>query len=161
MINLCGSQGISAVYHSHFFTDTGKEQSIRRRRECLNCGRRFTTYEKIETSPVMVVKKDMRREPFNGAKIKQGLIHACQKRPVSIAQIDTIVEKVEKLVHSSGDDEFSSRRIGEAVMAELKLLDEVAYVRFASVYRQFTDVSSFMDELNKLVRESAKRNAED
>lgn len=140
---------------------TEEGSSIRRRRECLNCGRRFTTYEKIETSPVMVVKKDMRREPFNGAKIKQGLIHACQKRPVSIAQIDTIVEKVEKLVHSSGDDEFSSRRIGEAVMEELKLLDEVAYVRFASVYRQFTDVSSFMDELNKLVRESAKRASDD
>ena len=136
---------------------TEEGSSIRRRRECLQCGRRFTTYEKIETSPVMVVKKDMRREPFNGAKIKQGLLHACQKRPVSIAQIDTIVEKVEKLVHSSGDDEFSSRRIGEAVMEELKQLDEVAYVRFASVYRQFTDVSSFMDELNKLVRESAKR----
>ena len=140
---------------------TEENNSIRRRRECLNCGRRFTTYEKIETSPVMVVKKDMRREPFNGAKIKQGLIHACQKRPVSIAQIDTIVEKVEKLVHSSGDDEFSSRRIGEAVMEELKLLDEVAYVRFASVYRQFTDVSSFMDELNKLVRESAKHASDD
>ncbi|MBQ8150682.1 MAG: transcriptional repressor NrdR [Clostridia bacterium] len=136
---------------------TEEGSSIRRRRECLHCGRRFTTYEKIETSPVMVVKKDMRREPFNGAKIKQGLIHACQKRPVSIAQIDTIVEKVEKLVHSSGDDEFSSRRIGEAVMEELKMLDEVAYVRFASVYRQFTDVSSFMDELNKLVRDSARR----
>ena len=140
---------------------TEEGSSIRRRRECLNCGRRFTTYEKIETSPVMVVKKDMRREPFNGAKIKQGLLHACQKRPVSVAQIDTIVEKVEKLVHSSGDDEFSSRRIGEAVMEELKLLDEVAYVRFASVYRQFTDVSSFMDELNKLVRESAKRAADE
>jgi transcriptional repressor NrdR len=140
---------------------TEEGSSIRRRRECLNCGRRFTTYEKIETSPVMVVKKDMRREPFNGAKIKQGLIHACQKRPVSIAQIDTIVEKVEKLVHSSGEDEFSSRRIGEAVMEELKLLDEVAYVRFASVYRQFTDVSSFMDELNKLVRESAKHAADE
>ncbi|MBP3651230.1 MAG: transcriptional repressor NrdR [Clostridia bacterium] len=136
---------------------TEEGSSIRRRRECLQCGRRFTTYEKIETSPVMVVKKDMRREPFNGAKIKQGLLHACQKRPVSVAQIDTIVAKVEKLVHSSGDDEFSSRRIGEAVMEELKLLDEVAYVRFASVYRQFTDVSSFMDELNKLVRENAKR----
>ncbi len=136
---------------------TEEGSSIRRRRECLQCGRRFTTYEKIETSPVMVVKKDMRREPFNSTKIKQGLLHACQKRPVSVAQIDTIVEKVEKLVHSSGDDEFSSRRIGEAVMEELKLLDEVAYVRFASVYRQFTDVSSFMDELNKLVRESAKR----
>lgn len=136
---------------------TEEGSSIRRRRECLHCGRRFTTYEKIETSPVMVVKKDMRREPFNSSKIKQGLLHACQKRPVSVAQIDTIVEKVEKLVHSSGDDEFSSRRIGEAVMEELKLLDEVAYVRFASVYRQFTDVSSFMDELNKLVRDSAKR----
>ncbi len=140
---------------------TEEGSSIRRRRECLHCGRRFTTYEKIETSPVMVVKKDMRREPFNGAKIKQGLIHACQKRPVSIAQIDTIVEKVEKLVHSSGEDEFSSRRIGEAVMEELKMLDEVAYVRFASVYRQFTDVSSFMDELNKLVRDSARRNGEE
>lgn len=140
---------------------TEEGSSIRRRRECLQCGRRFTTYEKIETSPVMVVKKDMRREPFNGAKIKQGLLHACQKRPVSVAQIDTIVEKVEKLVHSSGDDEFSSRRIGEAVMEELKQLDEVAYVRFASVYRQFTDVSSFMDELNKLVRESAKRGVDE
>ena len=136
---------------------TEEGSSIRRRRECLQCGRRFTTYEKIDTSPVMVGKIDMRREPFNGAKIKQGLLHACQKRPVSVAQIDTIVAKVEKLVHSSGDDEFSSRRIGEAVMEELKLLDEVAYVRFASVYRQFTDVSSFMDELNKLVRENAKR----
>lgn len=140
---------------------TEEGSSIRRRRECLHCGRRFTTYEKIETSPVMVVKKDMRREPFNGAKIKQGLLHACQKRPVSVAQIDTIVEKVEKLVHSSGDDEFSSRRIGEAVMEELKMLDEVAYVRFASVYRQFTDVSSFMEELNKLVRDSAKRSEDD
>ena len=139
---------------------TEEGSSIRRRRECLHCGRRFTTYEKIETSPVMVVKKDMRREPFNGSKIKQGLLHACQKRPVSVAQIDTIVAKVEKLVHSSGDDEFSSRRIGEAVMEELKVLDEVAYVRFASVYRQFTDVSSFMDELNKLLRENNLKDSE-
>ena len=133
---------------------TEEGNAIRRRRECLQCGRRFTTYEKIETSPVMVVKKDMRREPFNPDKIKQGLLAACQKRPVSMKQIETIVEKVEKLVHSAGDDEFSSRRIGEAVMEELKSLDEVAYVRFASVYRQFTDVSSFMDELNKLVEEN-------
>ncbi len=132
---------------------TEEGSSIRRRRECLRCGRRFTTYEKIEMSPVMVVKKDMRREPFNGEKIKKGLLLACQKRNVSIKDIDAIVEKVEKLVHSSGDDEFSSRRIGEAVMDCLKDLDEVAYVRFASVYRQFTDVGSFMEELNKLVRE--------
>jgi len=127
--------------------------SIRRRRECLHCGRRFTTYEKIETAPVMIVKKDMRREAFDRDKIKKGLLAACQKRPVSIKDIDAIVERVEKTVYSFGEDEISSRRIGEAVMDELKLLDEVAYVRFASVYRQFTDVSSFMEELNKLIRD--------
>lgn len=127
--------------------------SIRRRRECLHCGRRFTTYEKIETAPVMIVKKDMRREPFDRDKIKKGLIAACQKRPVSMKDMDAIVERVEKTVYGFGEDEISSRRIGEAVMDELKLLDEVAYVRFASVYRQFTDVSSFMDELNKLIRD--------
>lgn len=132
---------------------TEEGSSIRRRRECLQCGRRFTTYEKIENSPVMIIKKDMRREPFDPDKIKKGLLAACQKRPVSVKDIDNIVEKVEKLVYAMGEDELSSRRIGEAVMDELKLLDEVAYVRFASVYRQFTDVSSFMDELNKLVLE--------
>ena len=132
---------------------TEESTSIRRRRECLRCGRRFTTYEKIETSPIMIIKKDMRREPFNADKIKKGLLAACQKRPVSMKDIDNIVEKVEKLVYALGEDEISSRRVGEAVMDELKLLDEVAYVRFASVYRQFTDVSSFMDELNKLVME--------
>ena len=136
---------------------TEEGSSIRRRRECLRCGRRFTTYEKIETSPVMVVKKDQSREPFNPDKNKTGLMLACRKRPVSMREIDAVVEKVEKLVHSSGDEEFSSRRIGEAVMEELKNLDEVAYVRFASVYRQFTDVSSFMDELNKLVTEGRSR----
>ena len=136
---------------------TEEGSSIRRRRECLRCGRRFTTYEKIETSPVMVVKKDLSREPFNPEKIKKGLLLACQKRPVSMKDIDAVVEKVEKLVHSAGEEEFSSRRIGEAVMEELKTLDEVAYVRFASVYRQFTDVSSFMDELNKLVTEGRSR----
>lgn len=136
---------------------TEEGTSIRRRRECLRCGRRFTTYEKIETSPIMIIKKDMRREPFDTDKIKKGLLAACQKRPVSMKDIDTIVEKVEKLVYALGEDELSSRRIGEAVMDELKLLDEVAYVRFASVYRQFTDVSSFMDELNKLVLEGKAR----
>ena len=136
---------------------TEEGSSIRRRRECLRCGRRFTTYEKIETSPVMVVKKDMRREIFNPEKIKKGLMLACQKRPVSVKDIDGVVEKVEKLVHSSGEDEFSSRRIGEAVIDSLRELDEVAYVRFASVYRQFTDVSSFMDELNKLLTDGKSR----
>ena len=137
---------------------TEEGSAIRRRRECLRCGRRFTTYEKIETSPIMVVKKDMRREPFNASKIKEGLIHACQKRPISMKDVDNIVEKVENgresaQGYAAGEDEISSRRIGEAVMGELKQLDEVAYVRFASVYRQFTDVCSFMDELNKLVLE--------
>ncbi len=136
---------------------TEEGSSIRRRRECMRCGRRFTTYEKIETSPIMVIKKDMRREPFNPDKIKAGLVHACQKRPVSMKDISAIVEKVEKAVQSTGEAELSSRWIGEAVMDELKALDEVAYVRFASVYRQFTDVSSFMDELNKLVLEGKAR----
>lgn len=139
---------------------TEEYSAIRRRRECLRCGRRFTTYEKIETSPVMVVKKDLRREAFNAEKIKKGLILACQKRPVSMADIDTVVEKIEKTVHSCGEDEFSSRRIGELVMQELKTLDEVAYVRFASVYRQFTDVSSFMEELNALISEGKKSKPE-
>ncbi|MDD3214497.1 MAG: transcriptional regulator NrdR [Eubacteriales bacterium] len=136
---------------------TEEGTSIRRRRECMRCGRRFTTYEKIETAVIMVIKKDMRREPFSPEKIKKGLIHACQKRPISMKDIDAIEEKVEKAVYSSGESEFSSRRIGELVMEELKKLDEVAYVRFASVYRQFTDVSSFMDELNKLVSENKQR----
>ena len=136
---------------------TEEGTSIRRRRECMRCGRRFTTYEKIETAPVMVVKKDLRREVFAPEKIKIGLLHACQKRPVSVKDIDAIVEKVEKAVYSSGEDEISSRRIGELVMEELKKQDEVAYVRFASVYRQFTDVGSFMEELNKLVTENKLR----
>ena len=137
-----------------------EDTAIRRRRECLRCGRRFTTYEKVETTPVLIVKKDMRREIFNSEKIKKGLLHACQKRPVSMKDIDTIVEKIEYLVYSSGDGEFSSRLIGEAVMEQLKRLDEVAYVRFASVYRQFTDVGSFMDELNRLLRDNQKTLAE-
>jgi len=135
-------------------TDEGL--SIRRRRECIRCGKRFTTYEKIETLPVMVVKKDQRREAFNAEKIKAGLIHACQKRPVSMDQIDAIVENVEKAVYASGESEYPTRLIGELVMAELKKLDDVAYVRFASVYRQFTDVGNFVEELNKMMRENKK-----
>lgn len=140
---------------------TEEGSSIRRRRECARCGRRFTTYEKVEMSPVMVIKTDLRREAFNSEKIKRGLMLACQKRPISVKDIDAIVEKVEKAVYASGEDEFSSRRIGELVMTELKSLDEVAYVRFASVYRQFTDVSSFMEELNKLVSEGKRRDEDE
>ena len=104
----------------------------------------------------MVVKKDLRREAFNADKIKSGLIHACQKRPVSMSQIDAIVEKAEKAVYASGESEYPSRLIGELVMDELKKVDDVAYVRFASVYRQFTDAGNFMEELNKLIKDNKK-----
>ncbi len=128
--------------------------SIRRRRECEACGRRFTTYEKIEVIPIMVVKRDRTRETFDSAKLRLGIIKACQKRPVSLNQIDELVRNVEKRVYSSGDTEVTSQTIGEIVMDELKLLDEVAYVRFASVYRQFKDIQTFMTELSKLLTDS-------
>ena len=132
-------------------TDDGN--SIRRRRECTNCGRRFTTYEKVELSPLFVVKRDGRRESFDSQKIKAGILHACDKLPVSMQQIDEIVTRVEQKAYSSMDGEIQSEKIGDMVMAELKELNDVAYVRFAAVYRKFTDVGTFMDELQKLVDE--------
>ena len=132
-------------------TDDGN--SIRRRRECINCGRRFTTYEKVELSPLFVVKKDGRREGFDGQKIKAGILHACDKLPVSMQQIDEIVTKVEQKAYATMEGEIPSEKIGDMVMAELKALNDVAYVRFAAVYRKFTDVGTFMDELQKLVDE--------
>ncbi len=132
-------------------TDDGN--SIRRRRECTNCGRRFTTYEKVELSPLFVVKKDGRRESFDSQKIKAGILHACDKLPVSMQQIDEIVTRVEQKAYSSMDGEIQSEKIGDMVMAELKDLNDVAYVRFAAVYRKFTDVGTFMNELKKLVDE--------
>ncbi len=132
-------------------TDDGN--SIRRRRECINCGRRFTTYEKVELSPLFVVKKDGRREGFDGQKIKAGILHACDKLPVSMQQIDEIVTRVEQKAYSTMEGEISSDKIGDMVMDELKLLNDVAYVRFAAVYRKFTDVGTFMSELQKLVDE--------
>lgn len=134
--------------------------SIRRRRECEACGRRFTTYEKIEMVPVMVVKRDKTRETFDSEKLRLGIIKACQKRPVSLNQIDELVRSVEGRVYASGDMEFSSQAIGEIVMDELKKLDEVAYVRFASVYRQFKDIQTFMTELSKLLTDSEMGNAD-
>ena len=128
--------------------------SIRRRRDCINCGRRFTTYEKVEMMPLIVVKRDGRRESFNADKIKTGIFHACDKLPVSMAQIDAIVNRVEKKAYSTMDGEVTTQKIGDLVMAELKELNDVAYVRFAAVYRKFTDLSTFMDELQKLVNES-------
>ena len=133
---------------------TEEGNSIRRRRECTRCGRRFTTYEKIELVPLLVVKRDNRREPFDAAKIKSGVIHACEKLPVSMQQIDGIVSRIEQTVYNTMEGEISSQRIGDMVMAELKQLNDVAYVRFAAVYRKFTDLGSFMEELTHLINEN-------
>ena len=130
--------------------------SIRRRRECIGCGRRFTTYEKIELVPLMVVKRDGRREAFDGQKVKSGILHACEKLPVSMQQIDEMTARIEQAACNSMEGEISSQRIGDMVMDELKRLNDVAYVRFAAVYRKFTDLGTFMQELQKLVNESTE-----
>ena len=131
-------------------TDEG--QRIRRRRECLKCGKRFTTYEIIESLPIIVIKKDKSRETFNRDKLMTGLLRACEKRPVSIDTLDSMIDDIETNLQNSLDREVSSEKIGELVMEKLKKIDEVAYVRFASVYRQFKDINTFMKELNKLLQ---------
>lgn len=130
-------------------TDEG--QRIRRRRECLQCAKRFTTYEIIESLPIIVIKKDKSRETFNRNKIMNGLLRACEKRPVSIDMLDKMIDDIETIIQNSLDREVTSEKIGELVMEKLKGIDEVAYVRFASVYRQFKDINTFMTELNKLL----------
>ncbi len=125
--------------------------TIRRRRECLSCGKRFTTAERVELGLPLVVKKDARREVFDGGKILNGLKKACEKRPISIASIEKVVSRIEYNIAERGDREIKSSEIGEMIMEELKSLDEVAYVRFASVYRQFKDINEFMDELKGLL----------
>jgi transcriptional repressor NrdR len=130
---------------------TQDDSSVRRRRECLSCERRFTTYEYIEKIPLMVVKRDGRREAFSRQKIMDGLMRSCEKRPVSVEQMDTLVEDVEKTIQKSFDKEIDAKAIGEIVMEKLSAIDGVAYVRFASVYRQFKDVSEFMKELKQLL----------
>jgi len=130
---------------------TAEESAVRRRRECLKCGKRFTTYEYIEEVSLMVIKKDGRREPFDRKKILAGIIRACEKRPVSIEKMEEIVTWVERAIQKKSDREVSSSRIGELVMEKLKFLDDVAYVRFASVYRQFKDVGQFMVELKDIL----------
>lgn len=127
--------------------------SIRRRRECLACQRRFTTFETIERLPLMVVKKDGSRQTFDRSKVLNGMIRACEKRPVSFDTLDRIAEQIEQTLLNSLERETSTERIGELVMDALKKVDEVAYVRFASVYRQFKDINTFMSELNKLLAE--------
>ena len=130
---------------------------IRRRRECLACKRRYTTYERIEENLPMVVKKDGRREPFDRTKILAGIKKACEKRPISIATIEAVTDRIEKRIQEIGETELASRAIGEEVMRELHQLDQVAYVRFASVYREFKDIDQFMDELKALARERQER----
>lgn len=128
-------------------------ERIRRRRECLGCAKRFTTHEVIETVPIIVVKRDKSREVFDRNKLTAGILRACEKRPVSIGQIEKIVDSIEASLQSSLDREVTSGYIGELTMEQLKNVDEVAYVRFASVYRQFKDINTFMEELNKLLNE--------
>jgi len=126
---------------------------IRRRRECLRCNRRFTTYERIDEIPYMVIKKDGRRERFDRQKILQGLLKACEKRPVAIPKIEALVDEAEKFVNESADRERTTSEVGEMLMARLRKLDKVAYVRFASVYMDFKDVKEFLNELKGLLRE--------
>jgi transcriptional repressor NrdR len=137
---------------------TSEGTAIRRRRECLKCGRRFTTYEYIEEVSVMVVKKDGRREPFDRKKVLAGIMRACEKRPISVDKMEQIATFIERAIQKKSDREVSSRKIGEILMLRLKDLDDVAYVRFASVYRQFKDVGQFMDELKGILdKQHAKR----
>ena len=127
--------------------------SIRRRRECLSCNKRFTTYETVESLPIVVVKKDGRRQTFDRNKVLNGMVRACEKRPVPIAKLEAAASEIESIVQNSLEREVDSDYIGQLVMERLKPLDEVSYVRFASVYRQFKDINSFMDELTKILAE--------
>lgn len=130
-------------------TDEGEK--IRRRRECLKCGKRFTTYEVIESVPILVIKRDKSREAFDPQKLLNGMLRACEKRPVEYATLEKAINEIEATIQNSFEREITSEQIGELVMEKLKDIDEVAYVRFASVYRQFTDVSTFIAEVNKLL----------
>lgn len=130
---------------------TDENSAIRRRRECTSCSRRFTTYEKVESLPIMVVKKDKTRQIFDRQKLMNGLMRACEKRPVSMEDLEKLVNNIEGQVCNSLKREVTSNELGEMVISKLKELDEVAYVRFASVYRQFKDINTFMDELRKII----------
>ena len=145
----CGDQDSKVIDSRH--SEDGA--SIRRRRECLACQKRFTTYETVESLPIIVVKKDGSRQSFDRTKILNGMVRACEKRPVSMAEMEAAVTDIEQVMQNSLEREISSSEIGELVMERLKPLDEVAYVRFASGYRQFKDINSFMQELNKILEE--------
>jgi transcriptional repressor NrdR len=136
---------------------TAEESAVRRRRECLKCGKRFTTYEYVEEVSLMVIKKDSRREPFDRKKLLAGIMKACEKRPVSMERMEEIVIGVERAIQRKSDREVNSRDIGELIMEKLRTLDDVAYVRFASVYRQFKDVSQFMKELKTMLDKEKRK----
>lgn len=135
-----------------------ENKSIRRRRECEKCGKRFTTFEMVEETPLMVIKKDGSREEFSREKVMRGLIRACEKRPVSVEQLEALVSEVELQLRTTAQAEVESRNIGELVMQELYPVDEVAYVRFASVYRQFKDINMFMKELTQILMKQPQEN---
>ena len=143
----CGFQESKVIDSRHSEDST----SIRRRRECLSCQKRFTTYETVESLPIVVIKKDGSRQSFDRNKLINGMVRACEKRPVSLSAIESAVTEIEQIIQNSLEREVKTSYIGELVMERLKPLDEVAYVRFASVYRQFKDINSFMTELNKLL----------
>ncbi len=145
----CGYQESKVVDSRH--SEDG--QSIRRRRECLSCQKRFTTYETVESLPMVVIKRDNSRQSFDRNKVLNGMLRACEKRPVAMADLEVAADEIEQVIQNSLDREVSTTQIGELVMERLKPLDEVAYVRFASVYRQFKDINSFMRELNKILEE--------
>ena len=145
----CGQSESKVVDSRH--SDDGL--SIRRRRECLQCQKRFTTYETVESLPIVVIKRDSSRQQFDRNKILNGMLRACEKRPVPLAELERAADEIEQAIQNSLDREISTEKIGELVMERLKPLDEVAYVRFASVYRQFKDIDSFMRELNKILEE--------
>jgi len=136
---------------------TQEESAIRRRRECLKCGKRFTTYEYIEEVSMMVIKKDGRREPFDRKKILSGIMKACEKRPISVEKMEELATQIERAMQKKSDHEISSSKVGELIMEKLKILDDVAYVRFASVYRQFKDVGQFMEELKGILNKERKQ----
>ena len=136
-------------------TDDGK--SIRRRRECIKCGKRFTTFETVEVIPFLVIKRDGTRQLYDRTKLKNGILRSCEKRPISMAQIDTVVDSIEKQLFNSLEQEVTSQKIGDLVMEQLKELDEVAYIRFAAVYRQFKDSATFFEEMQKIFAPSTNK----
>ena len=136
-------------------TDDGK--SIRRRRECIKCGKRFTTFETVEVIPFLVIKRDGTRQLYDRTKLKNGILRSCEKRPISMAQIDAVVDSIEKQLFNSLEQEVTSQKIGDLVMEQLKELDEVAYIRFAAVYRQFKDSATFFEEMQKIFAPSTNK----